>query len=136
MSLAGYNIMQVTGQFGDPTADEHMNLARVPQGVDVSAMEVEFSVVGGLSADTGDIIKQNIDDGGATGTGTTNLATDVGDSDGWTNDTPQAATMSSTASDLDADDYLDWDYDETGTVAPKGITVMAAFVHGVPGAIA
>ena len=71
------------------------------------------------------------------GTGTTDIGTAVASSsDDFTDVTPRAVTASTSASDLDADDYVNFHIDETGTVsAVTGIHIMMNYVTGVPGGI-
>ena len=133
-----YNASVSSNQYNrdTPTADQRYQLVTVPSPVDVSSMECESHVVDGLAAATGEITL-GVEDGGATGTGTTDLDTPVGGTGGWTADTPKAHTMSTTASDLDADDWVNVDYNEAGTPGSTGgIGFNVNFVYGVPGGIA
>lgn len=108
----------------------------MPQPIDVSAMEVESHVVDGLAGNASHHFSLGVEDGDATGTGTTDIDTAVGGSAGWTADTPKTHTMSTSAADLDADDWINLSYDETGTPGSTGgIGVNINFVYGVPGGI-
>jgi hypothetical protein len=118
-----------------PTADEAWNHFSPRHDIDVSAIEAEGIVVGGVAAGANEATL-NFNDGGATGTGTTNLATDLGDTEGFTDVTPEAFTMSTSASDINPDDWINGDYDETGTLTPVAASMHLSFVFGVPGGVA
>ena len=113
-------IQSVSFQVPDTADDERMNIARVKRTVDVSAMSAMTSLAdgSGLSASASNLAVVGLEDGGTTGTGTTDIDTPAGDSDGWTDITAKVHTMSTSASDLDADDYLNIHIDESGTIAP------------------
>ena len=134
----GYNVVNYAGySAATPTADERFNAVTVRQPVDVSGMEVESDVVNGQAASASNTITLGVEDGGAAGTGTTNIDTPVGGTGGWTADTPKTHTMATSVSDLDADDWVNLHYDEAGTPASTGgIHVSLAWVTGIPGGIA
>ena len=134
----GFNVYNTAGYSrATPSADQRFNVTTVPFPVDVSTMEVESSVVDGLGAHASNIITLGVEDGGSDGTGTTNIDTPVGGTGGWMADTPKAHTMSTTASDLDAGDWVNLHFDEGGTPGTTGgIAVNINFVSGVPGGIA
>jgi hypothetical protein len=119
-----------------PTADEAWNHFSPRHDIDVSAIEAEGAVVGGVASHASNKAALNFNDGGAAGTGTTNLATDLGDSDGFTDVTPQSFTMSTSASDINPDDWINGDYDESGTLTPVAVSMHLSYVFGVPGGVA
>jgi len=131
-------IQSVSFQIPDTAGDERMNIARVKRTVDVSAMSAMTSLAdgSGLSASASNLAVVGLEDGGTTGTGTTDIDTPAGDSDGWTDITAKVHTMSTSASDLDADDYLNIHIDESGTIAPVRWSNYASWVDGVPGGFA
>lgn len=133
--LPGGNSFSVNQSYKDPAGDEKFNIMTPRHSIDVSAMECDTSVIGGLSANTANEILMGLEDGGAAGTGTTDIATENGGSGGWTDVTPKSLTMSTSASDLDADDWVNLVYNEEGSVAPAGETWHMSFVYGVPGGI-
>jgi hypothetical protein len=137
MSL-GYNVITSAGySAATPSADQRFNVVTIPQPVDVSGMEVESDVVDGLAAHATNIITLGVEDGGASGTGTTNIDTPIGGTGGFTADTPVAHTMSTSADDLDADDWVNFHFDEGGTPGTTGgVHVNINFVYGIPGGIA
>lgn len=126
-----------SGQTASPAADQRWPLVEVPHPVDVSAMEVDSYVGDGLSPAAADTVLLGVEDGGADGTGSTDIDTPAGGTEGWTADTPKAHVMSTAASDLDVDDWVNLSYDEGGTPAAfAGIGVAANFIFGIPGGIA
>jgi hypothetical protein len=44
--------------------------------------------------------------------------------------------MSTSASDINPDDWINGDYDETGTLTPVAASMHLSFVFGVPGGVA
>jgi hypothetical protein len=134
--MAVNSIQSVSFQVPDTAGDERMNIARVKRTVDVSAMSAMTSLAGGLGASASALAVVGLEDGGTTGTGTTDIDTPAGDSDGWTDVTAKVHTMSTSASDLDADDYLNIHIDETGSIAPARWGSHASWVDGVPGGFA
>jgi len=126
----------ISGQAESPTADQRWNLVTVPHVTDPTGFECESYVGDGLAAATGEVTV-GIEDGGATGTGTTDLDTPVGGTGGWTADTPKAHTILAAAADIDADDWVNFHYDETGTPAAyAGLGVNLNYVYGSPAGIA
>lgn len=133
-----YNIAQ-TAQYNrdTPTDDQRYQIVTVPAVLDPSGIEAEVCVVDGLAAHASNTITLGIEDGGATGTGTTDLDTPVGGTGGWTADTPVALTILAAAADLEADDWLNGHYDEAGTPGTTGgIAFGVNFVYGTPAGIA
>lgn len=137
MSLA-YNISLPGGVgLNDPAADARAQSNRVPVPVDVSGMEAAFSIGAARTSSGSDYLSIGIEDAGSTGAGTTDLHTAVGGTGvAWVANTIQAATMSTSASDLDADDVIGVSWDENGTVTPLTISALISFVYGIPGGIA
>ena len=134
-----YNASISSNQYNrdTPAVDQRFQVVTVPQPVDVSSMEVESHVCDGLAAHATNIITMGVEDGGAAGTGTTDIDTPIGGTGGWTADTPATHTMLTTVSDIDADDWINLHYDEGGTPGTTtGIGVNINFAYGVPGGIA
>lgn len=123
--------------YADPTADDNFNAWSPRHLLDVSAMETEAAIVGGLAAHASNQVALGLEDGGAAGTGTTDIATEIGgDTVVWTDNTPKTMVMSTSASDVDADDWVNVVYNESGTVAPAGFSIHSSYVLGVPAGIA
>jgi hypothetical protein len=118
----------------DPAGDRRMNLVEVPKPVDVSGMEVDSALAVALASGA-DEVSQGVEDGAATGIGTTNLDTPAGDTAGWAANTPKAHAMSTSIADLDADDWINYHYDETGTIGDLFPSIHVNFIFGVPGGI-
>tara|TARA_R100000808_G_scaffold1038_4_gene4928 strand:+ start:6687 stop:7112 length:426 start_codon:yes stop_codon:yes gene_type:complete len=135
MNASNITFNDVSATLG--AADERINIGRVTAPVDVSAIESVVGVTGGLSANGSNYLSLGPEDGGSTGTGTTDIGTAVASSStDFTDVTPRAVTASTSASDLDADDYVNFHIDETGNVsAVTGIHIMMNYVTGVPGGI-
>lgn len=127
----------VVNNVADPEGDLRYNLAEVnSQGVDISAMEVDSSSTATVASHASNTVTSSIEDGGAGGTGTTDLDTTVGGANtAWTALTPKAHTMSTSGSDLDVDDWINASYDENGTVAPGAVGMHANYCFGIPGSI-
>ena len=119
-------------------ADERINVGRVSQPVDVSAIKTVVGVTGGLAANGSNYVALGPEDGGSAGTRTTDIGTAVTSaSTAFTDLTPRAVTASTSAGDLDADDYINLHIDETGSVsAVTGIYMFSEYVQGLPGGIA
>jgi len=135
MSFNYSNPWNVSMIMSDPTATQSYNLFKVPHAVDISqGIEGAFSIVDGEAANSSNNCSLDLDDGGATGNGTTSiLSAAVGSSTGWDDLTPKALA-GGTGSDLDANDYVNAVYTETGTVTNGGLGVHLLGVYGVPGA--
>ena len=130
------NITLSTTGLGD--ADARLNIGRVTQAVDVSGIETQISFAGGLAASGSNYQVIGPEDGGTAGTGTTDIGTALSSaSTAWTDLTPRAVTASTSADDLDADDYVNLHIDETGTVGATitGINMFMNYVYGIPGGV-
>jgi len=121
-------------------------LLSVPAVVDVSGMEFSFNVyadgISGkptLEASTGSVVSVTLSDGGATGDATTVavLATATTNTVAWSDTVPRDVSGSS-ATDLDADDWVNFHITaNVATVAGIGqMDVALAYIYGKPGAIA
>jgi hypothetical protein len=116
----------------DPGADGTYVIWRAP----VRATKIEILRASAVSdtsiAGVGTAITLTLLDRGTAGTATATAvasalgATGTGD---WTAGTPRAFTISEGT--LDGGDYLCVGYLESGTIAPKNITVMFEWVNGV-----
>ncbi len=123
-----------------------MNFLSVPAVVDVSGMEYSIGVFAdnagadGLAAQSASIVSLALSDGGATGdaTAVAVLATAITNSTtAWTSTIPRDVTGTS-ATDLDADDWINFHVTtQAATVAGAGqVDVAIAFIYGKPGALA
>ena len=132
-SMLWHDISATLGQ-----ADERVNVGRVPQAVDVSAIETVVGTSEDLAASGSNYVALGPEDGGTAGIGTTDIGTAVDSSStAWTDLTLRAVTASTSADDLDANDYVNLHIDETGTVGATitGINMFMNYVYGVPGGV-
>ena len=121
-----------------------MNLFSVPGVVDVSGMEFSIGVydstsgAAGLAAQTGSVLQVTFSDGGPSGdnTAVAVLFTALTNTVAWTETIPRDAAGSS-ATDLDADDWVNFHYvAKTATIPGIGMAdAVAHYVYGKPGAI-
>ena len=85
MNASNITFNDVSATLG--AADERINIGRVTAPVDVSAIESVVGVTGGLSANGSNYLSLGPEDGGSTGTGTTDIGTAVASSSddftGW-----------------------------------------------------
>jgi hypothetical protein len=122
------------------------NIISVPGVVDVSGMEMSFGVafdslgVAGLGASTADasLLSVTLADGGPTGDATTTavLATAITSSAAFVDTVPRDVAGTS-ATDLDADDWVNFQVTAQPTTVAGGgaIDVNFAYIYGKPGAI-
>lgn len=121
------------------------NFLSVPAVVDVSGMEYSFAVFAdsisgapGLAAGTASAASLALSDGGATGDNTTvaALATAITSTTAFVDTVPRDVT-GTTATDLDADDWVNFHVTvATTTTAGVGQAEVAlAFIYGKPGSI-
>ena len=121
------------------------NLLSVPGVVDVSGMEFSLGIAadsisgqGTLAAGSTSAISITLSDGGATGDNTTVavLATAITSTVAWADTTPKDVAGSS-ATDLDADDWINLHLTAvtTTTEGAGQVDVALAYIYGKPGAI-
>jgi|TARA_Y100000296_G_C5175764_1_gene259957 hypothetical protein len=121
----------------DPAGSLTSNLTMVRAPVDVSAMESEAAIANTVASSTSAHVTIGLQDAGSTGAGTTAIDATVGGSGiAWTANTVKAQTMSTSASDLDADDAVNVAYTEGAALDPDSIWADVSFVYGIPGGIA
>lgn len=116
--------------FGDTN-----NWFRVQAVVEPSAMELQYALATTKAAASASVFTARATDGGSGGTGTADIHGAVTNSPSsgtaWTDITPRVATGTS-ATDLDADDYVNLVTTTAGTAA-TGLVAMATYVYGKPG---
>jgi hypothetical protein len=144
--FAGATGASTTTVLGNISSGPH-NLLSVPGVVDVSGMEYSFGVahdglgVAGLGVSTADasLLTIALSDGGPTGDNTTIslLATGITSSTAFVDTVPRDVT-GTTATDLDADDWVNFHVTTQPTTVTGGgaIDVVVSYVYGKPGAIA
>lgn len=128
MSIAGYNTQVSTIIVPDPTADATITVFKAPAGgATIQAAYAAFSAA--VTADATNKITVSLLDGGADGSGTTEMATRVGGASvGWGANELHALTVSQ--SGIDGGDQINVKYDESGTVAPGYLTVTLHWTQG------
>lgn len=128
MSIAGYNVKTTTIVVPDPTADATFTVFKAPLGgATLVAAYAAFSAA--IAADATNKITVSLLDGGADGSGTSEMATRVGSASvGWDANELHALTISDY--DVDEGDQINVKYDESGTVAPGYLTVVLHWVQG------
>lgn len=136
MSLTYMNAQLVhTFWSGDPTASDKYNWIELQAPVDVSQGATLYrSDVGGRSASGSNYTQTGVEDGGASGAGTTQIFALPTGTDGETDLTPTSVSATSGASDTDAGDWWNADVVEAGTNTIVGITLQGFLVYGIPGA--
>ncbi len=142
MSFAYLNANTIGSvRFTGAVAATNANWFRVPAVVDVSGMEFAFGLGTTKAAASASIFTLTIVDGGASGDAVATTAVLAatatnGPSTGtaWTINKPRTVAGSS-ATDLDADDYVNLVPTTAGSAASVLVT-MAAFIYGKPAGIA
>lgn len=135
MANFGFGDVQVASQtFADPAADTTWPFFRVSdRHVQVEILRAWVSSDTALSAGTSNGRELNLVNMGTAGTATTVISTVAGSATGgtyaaWTANTPVTLTVS--AGTLLKNQYLGLQYNETGTDAPKNMTVHVEYVVG------
>lgn len=114
----------------DPGADKNILMLRVPANETWTIEAAYAAAATTLAAGTVDTFAISLLNGGTVGTGTTAISDAVGGTAGWVAQTPKAITITEGSGDLTAGQYLVVKYDEAGSVAPVGISVIVEFVRG------
>ncbi len=131
--MFGYDdIKAISVHVGDPTEDRVVSLWRAPMACEILSAYVVDSKT--LAAGTANYWEGHLENGGTAGTGTTAITANLGGTaaggtaPGWTANTPQAYTVSEGT--LASGEWVNLDYDETGTVTPD-ITIIMNVVYGI-----
>ena len=127
MTIAGYNTHFTTIVFVDQAGDDVIHGFRAPE-VGATVLRAVIIPNATFNADGSNHYTVTLIDGGATGTGTTTMATVGGASVDFTADTEAEMTISADA--VDGSDWIHAKYIETGTVAPGDITVCIEWTAG------
>ncbi len=140
MSFPYKSMLSENGQVrSDPGGDEVFNMFEaLHEAVDISVITGYGALMMTIAAHGTNIIGMGFHDGGAAGASTGNMAaTKAGLTAGFTDVTPVAVTMSSTLADVDQGDWVNSDYDESGTpgTATVGYSSHMAGTFGVPGGV-
>lgn len=131
--MFGYdNVHVVAVHIGDPGADRDINIFRAPCAAEVLSAYVVDNI--GIVAGTANYFQVGLKNAGTAGTGTAAMATQVGGTaaggtaPAWTVNVAQTLTISDGT--LAAGQWVQVDYDETGTCAQE-IVVVLNVVYGV-----
>lgn len=127
MSLAGYDVQVTSFMFADQTADRLFGVLKAP-AVGATIKAAYLLPTASFNADANNHYTVTIMDGGADGTGTVSMGSFGGASVDTTANTAEAFTMTSYS--VDGGDWINVNYDETGTVAPGNITVCIHWTAG------
>lgn len=127
MTIAGYNTKIFTVTFPDQAGDDIIPGFKVP-AVGATILGAYFISDATFDADGSNHYTVSITDGGADGTGTTDIGAFGGASVDTVADTENVITM--TTDSVDGSDWIMISYDETGTVAPGNITVCIEWTAG------
>ncbi len=133
--MFGYdNVKVATVIISDPGADNYFKLLRVPaRTAKIEILEAWAESDTTITLGNGTGIALTLYNYGTTGTSVvtngTLSSTLGGTTVTWTAITPKNFTISEGT--MTAGQYLVVKYDETGTIAPKNITVSVAYVEGV-----
>ncbi len=123
----------------DPAGDEVHNIFEaLHEDIDVSALTGYGALLFSIDPDSTNHIGLSFIDGGAAGAGTQAMATTkAGVTSGWTDVTPLSVVFSTTLADVDKGDWINADYDESGTPsnATTGYTHNLTGTYGVPGGV-
>ena len=127
MTIAGYNTKITTLWFPDQTTADMSPGFRAP-AVGATILRAVIIPDATFDADASNHYTVTLVDGGATGTGTTTIATVGGASVDFVADTEAEMTISTDS--VDGSDWVHVKYIETGTVAPGNITVCIEWTAG------
>ena len=127
MTIAGYNTKTFTVSFPDQTAADIIPGFKAPS-VGATILNAYFISDATFDADGSNHYTVSVTDGGADGTGTTDIGAFGGASVDTVADTENVITM--TTDSVDGGDWIMISYDETGTVAPGNITVCIEWTAG------
>jgi hypothetical protein len=131
--MFGYdNVNVVAVNLGDPTADRDINIFRAPCACEILSAYVVDNV--GLVAGTANYFEVGLVNGGTAGTGTATIAAQIGGTaaggtaPAWTVNV--AKTLTIVEGTLTEGQYVQVNYDETGTVA-QNLTVILNVLYGI-----
>lgn len=128
MTIAGYNTKVTTVVIPDPAADATIPVFKAP-AVGATILNAYAATSAAIAADGTNYVICSLIDGGADGSGTTQIAVRTGGASvGWDANELHALTVS--ADSLDGGDQLLFKYDEEGTVAPGYVTVSVEWTAG------
>lgn len=116
----------------DPGADGTLNIWQVPSRATKIEILDAWAQLDTAISGAGTVVQLTLVDRGAAGTataGTVSSALGAAGTGDWSANVPRSFTISEGT--LDGGDYLAVIYDETGTVAPKNITIGFSWVSGV-----
>lgn len=101
--------------YGDPEADNNIPLLVCPQ--DLTIVSAKATVMDDVAANTANYFSLTLVDGGADGSGTSEISDAIGGTAGWTGLTPKSFTMVEDNNEhrLDSGDVVVLKYDEEGT---------------------
>lgn len=99
----------------DPAGDDNIPLLVCPQ--DMTIVAAKATVANDVAASTADYFSLTLVDGGADGSGTSEISDTIGGTAGWTGLNPKSFTMTEDNDEhrLDEGDVVILKYDETGT---------------------
>jgi hypothetical protein len=117
--------------FTPPANDTRLTLLKVPAGHSYTVDGWEMAADVDISASTANYAQMTLENGDVAGTAQTNIGGTLGGTPAWSKNVTKAGTITAGSGKLTAGQYLNLNYDITGTPTVGRFTIILDVVEGI-----